>query len=88
MEAIRENGGSYKHREPTFVGMLNAFIEPISLADGKFIHCIILSCGYGLDVIVGNALINMYGKCDSLRFARSIFDKMLERDVISWTLII
>ena len=85
MEAIRENGGSSQHMEPTFVGMLNAFIEPTPLADGKRIHCIILSCGYGVNVIVGNEVINMYGKCDSLRFARSIFDKMLERDVISWT---
>ncbi|XXG81276.1 hypothetical protein AAC387_Pa09g1951 [Persea americana] len=37
------------------------------------------------DLVLGNALINMYGKCGSAEGAQKVFDDMPMKDVISWT---
>ena len=37
------------------------------------------------DTVLGNALVDMYGKCGSLRKAREVFEQLPMRDVISWT---
>lgn len=37
------------------------------------------------DLILGNALIDMYGKCRFLQGARKVFDELPTKDVISWT---
>ncbi|WOK92504.1 pentatricopeptide repeat-containing protein [Canna indica] len=38
--------------------------------------------------LVVNSLILLYGKCGQLGIARSLFDEMTDRDVVSWTTII
>jgi len=40
------------------------------------------------DVFVGSALVGLYAKCNSVDHARRVFDKMLQRDVVSWTAMI
>lgn len=50
----------------------------------KEIHCFILRRGIDSDVFVVNALITFYSRCDELVLARILFDKMSERDVVSW----
>lgn len=72
----------------TMVTVLNACASPAALADGETIHLCIVKSGYGSDVIIGNALVNMYSKCGSLENAERAFDKMVERDVVSWTVMI
>ncbi|KAM7273377.1 hypothetical protein ACFE04_028041 [Oxalis oulophora] len=41
--------------------------------------------GFDCEVSVGNALIDMYCKCGNIVYARTVFDRMLNRDVASWT---
>ena len=36
------------------------------------------------DTVVGTAVINMYGKCGSIREARSVFEPLRSRDLILW----
>ncbi|CAA0822514.1 Pentatricopeptide repeat-containing protein [Striga hermonthica] len=43
---------------------------------------------FSLDVILGTALIDMYAKCGSISLARKIFDKMREKNVVSWSTMI
>lgn len=69
----------------TFVSVLSACTSQAARAEGEQIHALIVSCGFQLDIILGNALINMYGKCGSLEVAQRIFDNMLELDTVSWT---
>ena len=41
-----------------------------------------------MNVFVETAFIDMYAKCRSLNNARRLFDKMSERNVVSWTAMI
>lgn len=69
----------------TFVSMLSMFASPESLAEAKGIHNCIIDHGFHTELIVGNALINMYNKCGAANDAFLVFGQMSERDVISWT---
>lgn len=55
---------------------------------GKMIHGCVIRKGLDSDVFVGNALIDMYGNCGDLRHARSVFDAMDEKDVVTWTALV
>eukprot|EP01018_Ginkgo_biloba_P019039 Gb_39514 [translate_table: standard] len=59
-----------------------------ALQQGKWIHRCIIRGGFESDVVVGNALIDMYAKCGTIDLACRVFDKMYERDVVSWSTII
>lgn len=52
---------------------------------GKQVHGALLKMGYGSDMMLNNDLIYTYGKCGRLDMACHVFDKMLERNVVSWT---
>ncbi|XP_057862780.2 pentatricopeptide repeat-containing protein At3g24000, mitochondrial-like [Cryptomeria japonica] len=68
----------------TFVSILPACAKLGSLEQGMDIHQSIIESEYLSDVIVVNALIDMYAKCGSIQKARKLFDKMPQRNVISW----
>ncbi|CAL5413919.1 unnamed protein product [Camellia sinensis] len=55
---------------------------------GKQIHCLVLSLGYESSLFVSNALVDMYAKCSDILAAKTIFDTMCRRDIVSWTSII
>ncbi|KAL3515139.1 hypothetical protein ACH5RR_022041 [Cinchona calisaya] len=55
---------------------------------GKQLHGQVLKLGLGLDMYINNALVHMYSGCGVSELALKVFDKMLERDVVSWTSII
>ncbi|KAL5819529.1 hypothetical protein ACOSQ4_023371 [Xanthoceras sorbifolium] len=55
---------------------------------GKEIHGYITRTGLVSDEVVWSALSDMYGKCGSINEGRRIFDKMVDRDVVSWTAMI
>uniref|UniRef100_A0A7N0TK44 Uncharacterized protein n=1 Tax=Kalanchoe fedtschenkoi TaxID=63787 RepID=A0A7N0TK44_KALFE len=58
------------------------------LDTGKIIHGCIAVGEYSADVYLGSSLIDMYGKCGELDDARKVFDRMPERNVVTWTSII
>ncbi|XP_042954830.1 pentatricopeptide repeat-containing protein At1g08070, chloroplastic-like isoform X1 [Carya illinoinensis] len=55
-----------------------------SLEEGQQVHGQILKSHFQFDPFVSNSLIRMYMELDEIEMARMVFDKMLERDVISW----
>ncbi|KAI5058970.1 hypothetical protein GOP47_0025289 [Adiantum capillus-veneris] len=59
-----------------------------SLEKGLEIHLVILNSGHGQDLEVGNALVNMYGKCGSLQYASLVFFELPRRDIFSWNTLI
>ncbi|KAJ7552747.1 hypothetical protein O6H91_06G068800 [Diphasiastrum complanatum] len=77
-----------KPDEITLVNVLDACSSLASLAEGKLVHAYIVECGFEGNIVVGNALVNMYGKCGSFRDAVEHFEKMIHRDIVTWNAII
>ncbi|XP_057826384.2 pentatricopeptide repeat-containing protein At4g02750 [Cryptomeria japonica] len=72
----------------TFAGILPACAKIGALDQGMDIHQIIIESGFLSDVLVVSALVDMYAKCGSLRKAREVFEKMSQRDTVSWNVMI
>jgi pentatricopeptide repeat protein len=71
--------------EFTFSSVLPACGSLAALQHGKEIHEEIIRSGFQYDVFVASALVDMYVKCHSIEDARQVFDKMPERNVVTWT---
>lgn len=71
-----------------FLAGLKACSSAINLTHGKLIHNHILEAGMDSEVVIVNALIDMYAKCGSLEDGQRAFDKLQSRDVISWSSLI
>ncbi|XP_057830928.2 pentatricopeptide repeat-containing protein At2g13600 [Cryptomeria japonica] len=69
----------------TFASILPACAKMGALEQGMNIHQRIMEGGFMLDVVVANALVDMYAKCGSIHKARELFDKMPQKTVVSWT---
>ncbi|KAJ1280931.1 hypothetical protein BS78_04G269900 [Paspalum vaginatum] len=51
---------------------------------GRAFHGYLIRRALDTDVIRGSALVDMYGKCGHMEHARLIFDRMDERNYVSW----
>ncbi|XP_071694051.1 pentatricopeptide repeat-containing protein At3g02330, mitochondrial [Rutidosis leptorrhynchoides] len=59
-----------------------------TLNHGKQAHAHMIVSGFIPTVFVTNCLIQMYIKCSYLDYARKVFDKMPQRDTVSWNAMI
>ncbi|KAG6412882.1 hypothetical protein SASPL_125575 [Salvia splendens] len=72
--------------EVTVLGLIMACRDAGDLHRGRLMHSIVENDDlFKGSVVLGNALVDMYAKCGSTTRARSVFDRMPRRDVISWT---
>lgn len=78
----------FKADKITLVNILNACVGQGALTEGRQMHSHIMVGAYESDVVVGTALLHMYGKCGILEDARRVFDSLVQRDMITWTVII
>lgn len=72
----------------TFPFVLKGCAGLMTLKDGKEIHADVVKTGFQADVYAGAALIHMYAKCGVVEDARSVFDKLPVRDLVSWNAMI
>ncbi|KAI5058786.1 hypothetical protein GOP47_0026956 [Adiantum capillus-veneris] len=73
----------------TFACMLSACGSIRAVEMGKDLHTeIVMNRLLENDTILGNALVNMYGKCGALDEAQNVFDKLPLRNEVSWTALI
>eukprot|EP01018_Ginkgo_biloba_P018692 Gb_36085 [translate_table: standard] len=72
----------------TYPFLLTACATLLALEEGKEIHAHIIKTGFESDVFVGNSLVALYAKCQSIDIARHLFDGMSHRSVVSWNAMI
>ncbi|KAG6625722.1 putative pentatricopeptide repeat-containing protein At1g68930 [Carya illinoinensis] len=69
----------------TFGSALAACGGLLALEEGKQIHAYIIRTDHENNVFVGSALVDMYCKCKSIKFAEAVFMRMTSKNVVSWT---
>ncbi|MFQ6638367.1 hypothetical protein Gotur_015925 [Gossypium turneri] len=77
--------------EPSQVSVssfLSASANLGAIGEGKQGHAIAVLHGFELDSILGSSVLNFYSKVGLIDDADLVFDKMLEKDVVTWNLII
>eukprot|EP01018_Ginkgo_biloba_P027015 Gb_10922 [translate_table: standard] len=72
----------------TFASVFPACANLAALKRGMEIHEEIIRSGFQINVLVENALVDMYAKCGGIGKARNIFDKMSLKNVVSWNTMI
>ncbi|THG07683.1 hypothetical protein TEA_009632 [Camellia sinensis var. sinensis] len=69
----------------TLAKLLRSCSKNWFIDQGLQAHAAVVKLGYGFDMMLSNDLIDMYGKCSRMDIACAVFDRMLERNVVSWT---
>ncbi|MQL83038.1 hypothetical protein Taro_015531 [Colocasia esculenta] len=64
--------------------ILSASASLSMLTQGELIHGLAIKFGFQSCVMIVNSLINMYSKCGEALIAKSIFECMQDRDLITW----
>eukprot|EP00268_Persea_americana_P025838 TRINITY_DN25202_c0_g1_i1.p1 TRINITY_DN25202_c0_g1~~TRINITY_DN25202_c0_g1_i1.p1 ORF type:complete len:684 (-),score=105.18 TRINITY_DN25202_c0_g1_i1:962-2719(-) len=72
----------------TVVTVLSGCAQVGALDIGRWIHSYVDRNQFGLDAVVGTALVDMYSKCGALQSAQDVFDRMPDKDVMSWNAMI
>ncbi|KAK6914362.1 Pentatricopeptide repeat [Dillenia turbinata] len=65
--------------------IVGAAANLVTLELGKQVHCLVICLGYENSLFVSNALVDMYAKCSDILMAKDIFNRMQQRNVVSWT---
>ncbi|KAH7836098.1 hypothetical protein Vadar_032682 [Vaccinium darrowii] len=68
----------------TYPSVLKACVQELNLDFGTAVHKSIEASCLDWCLFVQNALVSMYGRCGELDDARKLFDKMPEKDAVSW----
>ncbi|KAL5095899.1 hypothetical protein RYX36_000226 [Vicia faba] len=68
----------------TFPFVFRSCAVDSALCEGTQVHCDVVKFGLDSDVYVGNNLINFYGCCKRIVYARKVFDEMCVRTIVSW----
>eukprot|EP01018_Ginkgo_biloba_P012902 Gb_06272 [translate_table: standard] len=79
---------SLKPDSVTIASALHVCSDLAALQQGKEIHNHIVKTGLESNIFVGSALLDMYAKCNGVASARQVFDRISERDVVSWNAMI
>ncbi|KAB2626998.1 pentatricopeptide repeat-containing protein [Pyrus ussuriensis x Pyrus communis] len=79
---------SVKPDSVSYVMILSISTQLADVDKGKMIHCDTVKLGFDLDVIVNNALVDIYAKCGKIKDSLLVFEIMEVRDVVTWNTII
>lgn len=69
---------------PAVVSTVSACAQLRALEQGERLHGYVKEHGLEINVIIGTALIDMYGKCGDINMALQIFNKMPMKNVFTW----
>lgn len=72
----------------SFPAVLKAASKAEALEEGREIHGLASKMGFDADPFVQTGLVRMYAACGRIVDARLVFDKMSQRDVVAWSIMI
>lgn len=72
----------------TYCSMFNAIAALKCIHFGKQVHGIVLKSGSELNISVSNAIADAYAKCGLLEDVKKVFERMEEKDIVSWTTLV
>lgn len=72
----------------TLSSVLKCCSSGSDLRMGKGIHGWILRNGINLDVVLENSVLDFYVKCGAFDYAEKLFELMVERDTVSWNIMV
>ncbi|KAF3788512.1 putative pentatricopeptide repeat-containing protein [Nymphaea thermarum] len=85
MEIFREmHRSGARPNQFTFPSVLTACASISDIDFGTQIHNHIIQTGFGPNVFVESALVDMYSKCGDLSSAQLVLDNMIVADEVSW----
>ncbi|QHO14131.1 hypothetical protein HN51_071518 [Arachis hypogaea] len=82
------NDDSVKPDKITVASVLSACAQLGAIDHGKWVHGYLRRSIIECDMVIGTALITMYGKCGHVQEAFEIFKEMPEKDGSAWTAMI
>ncbi|XP_042480550.1 pentatricopeptide repeat-containing protein At5g48910-like [Macadamia integrifolia] len=68
----------------TFPFVLKSCAQLGSIEEGEQIHSFVLKTNFVSDLFVLNSMIHMYGRCGKIVSAQRVFERMSERNVVTW----
>ncbi|XP_041002642.1 pentatricopeptide repeat-containing protein At5g66520-like [Juglans microcarpa x Juglans regia] len=72
----------------TIASVLSACAYLGTIDQGKWVHSYLRRSGLQCDVVIGTALVDMYGKCGCVEKAYEVFKDMPKMDTLAWTAMI
>ncbi|XP_004291994.1 PREDICTED: putative pentatricopeptide repeat-containing protein At5g52630 [Fragaria vesca subsp. vesca] len=69
----------------TMVSLIQGCSQIAALNGGKILHGCSLRRGFELNPILSTAIVDLYSKCGAVKKATFVFDRMKQRNVITWT---
>ncbi len=74
--------------QSTFPCAMSAAANIAALGIGRTFHACAVKFLGKLDVFIGNSLISFYAKCGSMEDSLLVFNKLSERNIVSWNAVI
>lgn len=75
---------TFRSNVMSLVNVLPACASSKALRQAREIHSYAIRAGLFWNIFVGNALIDVYAKCHTMREASRVFDSMEKRDIVSF----
>ncbi|OVA19521.1 Pentatricopeptide repeat [Macleaya cordata] len=60
----------------------------LDLDNGKIVHGLVQKLGFQSDLFLQNTIVHMYARSGAINDARRLFEKMPQRDVVTWNIMI
>ncbi|KAL6994213.1 AAA ATPase, partial [Sarracenia purpurea var. burkii] len=85
---VRMRDCGFEPDETTMVVLLSACAEVGNLSLGKWVHSQVIGKGLTVNCELGTSLVDMYSKCGDLYCASCVFERMMVRNVWTWSTMI
>ncbi|WCJ33325.1 Tetratricopeptide repeat (TPR)-like superfamily protein [Euphorbia peplus] len=74
--------------EITFASVLGSCGDVLAFSFARQMHGLVLKYGFSKNVILGSALVDVYGKCNAMVEALSMFNEIENSNDVTWNVII